>query len=44
MMTDNALTNCRFLLNMQSGDTGMREAEHRNFFEVWFTHHIHSEK
>ncbi len=40
MNVDNALANSTFNLNVGSGDTGRRGAEHRSFL-LWFTH-IHS--
>ncbi len=38
MNVDNALANCKFLWNLQSGDTGKRRAEHRNILQLRFTH------
>jgi len=40
MIADKALANCRFLRNMQGGDTGKRRVEHRSFNVVMFTHFI----
>jgi hypothetical protein len=44
MMTDDAHADCIFLLNLQSGDTGMRGVEHRDLFELWFTHNINCKR
>jgi hypothetical protein len=34
MNVDNALADCEFQKNLQSGDTGMRRAEHRNLLQL----------
>jgi hypothetical protein len=39
MNVDEALANCEFLWNLQSGDTGRRRVEHRSYFQLWFTNH-----
>ncbi len=38
MIVDNALANCKFLWDLQSGDTGRRWVEHRSFLLLRFTH------
>jgi hypothetical protein len=40
MIVDNAPANFTFHWNVESGDTGRRGAEHRNFLQFWFTHQI----
>ncbi len=38
MNVDEALANFTFKWNANRGDTGRRRAEHRSFFQLWFTH------
>ena len=39
MIVDNTLANFKVLWTLESGDTGWRGVEHRNFLQLWFTHH-----
>jgi hypothetical protein len=40
MIVDNALANlCNSSGLRRGGDTGRRGVEHRNFLQLWFTHH-----
>lgn len=44
MNVDNALANFGkfFWILLGGGDTGKRGAEHRGFFQLWFTHNLRS--
>ncbi|MFW9887799.1 MAG: hypothetical protein ACFFER_06430, partial [Candidatus Thorarchaeota archaeon] len=40
MIADNALANLGIPWISRSGDTGKKRAEHRGFFQLWFTHNL----